>query len=485
MENPRSSRAHDTIKRTHFTLFPSLPHLNSPSQLREMISLKGLLLLLSLPIKLLWVIIRYPFFGGANEKFKNSLINSLKLQIYRFGLSLSVKDAVYVGIMSNYFIINRLLKLLYPGLTKLNNYGKRYDKQSIWLVEAKNRSKSDPIIIYCHGGGYFLETQPSQIESVLSFYHLLDEEKKLKTSILVQEYGLAGKGSLIGSQLYELVATYDKLASEGNDNIVIMGDSAGGNLAVVLLQYLKQQKNPKLPWPRSAVLISPWVKIIPDEHQITPGNSFHENKDRDMIQAHIFTEDRRVDLLGDTNHADLLVSPGNLEYNASDWSDIPTLNGKGYSTFVLVGEHESFRDDVMEWAKHAINSPLVPQKQDSRGSFDSRVHEYKTDGENGAYVDIAVEPWGVHDSVLFFENTIIRKLRKTPHLQLKNLNKVEYFGVIKITEFLNKTLVVGDEAKKLRIVDTTQITKANGKVAENDVQAVAEEVNSVLDGVRA
>ena len=76
-------------------------------------------------------------------------------------------------------------------------------------------------------------------------------------------------------------------------------------------------------------------------------------------------------------------------------------------------------------------------------------------------------------------------MRKTPHLQLKNLNKVEYFGVIKITEFLNKTLVVGDEAKKLRIVDTTQITKANGKVAENDVQAVAEEVNSVLDGVRA
>ncbi|CCG24075.1 hypothetical protein CORT_0E04910 [Candida orthopsilosis Co 90-125] len=450
-----------------------------------MISLKGLLILLSLPIRLLLVIIKYPFFGGANEKFKNSLINSLKLQVLRLGSVLSVKDSLYVGIMSNYFIINKFLKLLYPGLTKLNNYGKRFDKQSIWLVEAENRSKSDPVIIYCHGGGYFLETQPSQIESVLSFYHLLDVEKKKKTSVLVQEYGLAGRGSLIGSQLYELVATYDKLASEGNDNIVLMGDSAGGNLVIVLLQYLRQQKNPKLPWPRSAVLISPWVKIVPDEYQITPGHSFHENKHRDMIQAHIFTEERRVELLGDTNHADLLISPGNLEYNPSDWSDIPTLNGKGYSTFILVGEHESFRDDVLEWAKHAVNSPLVSQKHDSRGSFDSKVHEYKTDGKNEAYVDIAVEPWGVHDSVLFFENTIIRKLKKNPNLQVKSLDKVEYFGVTKIVDFLNKTLVVGEEARKLNTVNTTQTTKANGKAVNDDVKVVVGDVNNVVNGVKA
>ena len=449
MENPRSSRAHDTIKRTHFTLFPSLPHLNSPSQLREMISLKGLLLLLSLPIKLLWVIIRYPFFGGANEKFKNSLINSLKLQIYRFGLSLSVKDALYVGIMSNFFIINRFLKFLYPGLTKLNNYGKRYDKQSIWLVEAKNRSKSDPIIIYCHGGGYFLETHPSQLETVLGLYHLLEDEKKQKTSILILEYGLVGRGNLVGSQLYELVATYDKLASEGNDNIVLMGDSAGGNLSIVLLQYLRQQKNPKLPWPRSTVLISPWVKVIPDDYQLTPGHSFHENKDRDLLQARIFTEDRRVDLLGDINHADLLISPGNLEYNASDWSDIPTLNDGGYSSFIILGEHEVFRDDILEWAKYAVRSPLVSQP-DSNGVFDTKVHEYKTNDENDAYLDIVVEPWGIHDSVLCFENTITGELSKNLQLKVNDLNKAEYFGVIKIVEFLNKTLVVCKDEEKLR-----------------------------------
>ncbi|KAI5967882.1 hypothetical protein CANMA_002650 [Candida margitis] len=450
-----------------------------------MISLQGLLILLSVPIKLLLVIIKYPFFGGANEKFKNSLINSLKLQIFRVGLKLSVKDALYVGIMSNYFIINRLLKTLFPNLTKLNNYGKRFDKQSIWLVEAKNRTKSDPVIIYCHGGGYFLETQPSQIESVLSFYHLLDEEKKKKTSVLIQEYGLVGTGNLVGSQLYEFVATYDKLAAEGNDNIVLMGDSAGGNLAIVFLQYLKQQKDPKLPWPRSSVLISPWVKIVPDLHQDTPGHSYHENEHRDMLQRTVFTDERRIQLLGDTNHADLLISPGNLEYKSSDWSDIPTLNSKGYSTFIVVGEHEVFRDDVLEWAKHAVRSPLVPQKQDSRGTFDSKVHEYKTDGKNDAYVDIAVEPWGIHDSVLFFENTILRKLKKNPHLQVKTLDKEEYFGVIRIVDFLNKTLVVGAEAEKLKILHTTQTTKSNGKAVNDNVKVVVDKASNISDGVKA
>ncbi|KAG5418508.1 hypothetical protein I9W82_004036 [Candida metapsilosis] len=417
-----------------------------------------------MPLRLLWVVVKYPIFGGVNEKFKNSLINSLKMEVFRAALTLPVKDALYAGIMSNHFIINKLLKLQYPGLTKLNNYGKRFDKQSIWLVEAENRSKSDPIIIYSHGGGYFLETQPSQIESLLGFYYLLDEEKRKRTSILVIDYKLVGQGSLIGDQLYEIAATYKKLAAEGNDNFVLMGDSAGGNLSVVLLQYLKQQKDPKLPWPRSTVLISPWMKIVPDEIQRTPGHSFHENESRDMIQTQIFGHERHIELLGNKNAADLLISPGNAEYKLSDWSDIPTFNSKGYSTFVITGEHETLRDDILEWAKYAVKSPLVPQKQDSRGSFNARVHEYKTDGQNGAYVSVVVEPWGVHDSVLFFESDIIGKVKKNPHLQVGTLDKVQYFGVTRIVDFLNKTLVVGEEARRLSTEKTTQATKENGKL---------------------
>lgn len=155
------------------------------------------------------------------------------MEICKFAISLSVQDSSLLALINTNFVINKIVKTFYPSLTKLNNYGKRYDKQSIWLVEAEDRSKSDPIIIFCHGGGYFLETQPQQIESLLTVYYLLDEEKRRKTSILVLEYGLACQGRLIGTQVYELAATYSKLVSEGNDNFVLMGDSCGGNLVIV------------------------------------------------------------------------------------------------------------------------------------------------------------------------------------------------------------------------------------------------------------
>ncbi|KAI5967883.1 hypothetical protein CANMA_002651 [Candida margitis] len=405
-----------------------------------MISLKGLFVIFSLPLRLLWVIIRYPFDGGAKGKYKNSLSKALKLAICRFAISLSVQDSSVLALINTNFVINKIVKTFYPSLTQLNNYGKRYDKQSIWLVEAKDRSSSDPIIIFCHGGGYFLETQPQQIESLLSMYHLLDEEKRKKASILVLEYGLACHGRLIGTQVYELAATYNKLASEGNGNFVLMGDSCGGNLVIVFLQYLQyQQQDLKLPWPRSAVLICPWVKIVPDVNQLTPGHSYYDNEQYDMVQSNFMLDQKRqLALFGNTSYADLFISPGNVEYKYSDWSAIPTLHSRGYSTLVITGEHEVFRDDTLEWAKYALNSPLEPSKQDSGGVFNHQIHEFKTSGADGAYIDVVIEPWGIHESVIFFEHDAIDKLKKEPHLQLKDLDTVEYFGIVKITEFLNK-----------------------------------------------
>ena len=47
---------------------------------------------------------------------------------------------------------------------------------------------------------------------------------------------------------------------------------------------------------------------------------------------------------------------------------------------------------------------------------------------------------GVHDSVLYFENTIISKVKKNPKLKVNSLNSHEYFGFIKLVNFLNNVL---------------------------------------------
>ena len=48
-----------------------------------MISLRALFDLVTLPIKLLLVLLKYPIFGGVNKRYKNDLANSLKVILCR------------------------------------------------------------------------------------------------------------------------------------------------------------------------------------------------------------------------------------------------------------------------------------------------------------------------------------------------------------------------------------------------------------------
>ncbi|CAX41717.1 esterase/lipase, putative [Candida dubliniensis CD36] len=414
-----------------------------------MLSFKGWKILLSIPIKLLSVLLKYPFSGGVNKKFQYDLLNSLKLILYRTALHMPVRESALLSIMSNHFILNILIKTLYPTLTKLPNYGKKYDKQSYWLVKSRDRKPSDPILIFLHGGGYFFETMPCQIESLLSIYHVLDAPKKSNLSILVLDYKLASRGYKIPYQLTQLIETYINLVNDGNTNMMLMGDSAGGNLALTFLQHLRLD-HVNLPYPTSTILISPWVKLAPDAIQNTPGYSYYDNTPVDMIQVDFFRDvEKQNAILGDIEHTELTISPGNCLYRHEDWEDIPSLVEPGHSVFVIVGEHECFRDDVLEWCHFALKSPLISQRDDSKGIFNPKIHEYIRNTDNFAYVEVVVEPWGVHDSVLYFENTIISKVKKNPKLKVNSLNSHEYFGFIKLANFLNNVLPGSSQPKSV------------------------------------
>ena len=53
--------------------------------------------------------------------------------------------------------------------------------------------------------------------------------------------------------------------------LLLMGDSAGGNLAITFTQYLRLSNSSNLPYPKSSILISPWVKLIAETYQNTQG----------------------------------------------------------------------------------------------------------------------------------------------------------------------------------------------------------------------
>lgn len=126
-----------------------------------MISLSGLLTLLGIPIRALILAVKFYTVGLPYRKYSNSLKQCLRLLVFRTALSLSVFDAYYISFMSNDFVINKIVPLFHKSITsKLPGYGTRYDKNSLWLVKQPNREPGDPILIYIHGGAYFLQTQP-------------------------------------------------------------------------------------------------------------------------------------------------------------------------------------------------------------------------------------------------------------------------------------------------------------------------------------
>ena len=153
------------------------------------------------------------------------------------------------------------------------------------LKNPKAPSNSDLTILHLHGGGYF-SSQPAHY---LLFNLRLAEsilEQGLTVSIFALDYSLAPE-HLFPTQLDEATAAYQYLTSEAQipaENIVVVGDSAGGHLALSLLVHLDNMRlssaeNVALEKPGGLVLMSPWLSL---QHEPT---SFTTNKYTDLLSG--------------------------------------------------------------------------------------------------------------------------------------------------------------------------------------------------------
>ena len=131
---------------------------------------------------------------------------------------------------------------------------------------------SEKVVYFLHGGGYIaFSAHPSDLISAIGRGLLQNVEPV--TRVFSLEYRLAvGKPSEpahpFPTQLLDALAGYNYLVNVvgfSPDNIIIAGDSAGGNLAHALTMYLTDYKDTTdlvIPAPPSAViLLSPWVDL--------------------------------------------------------------------------------------------------------------------------------------------------------------------------------------------------------------------------------
>lgn len=176
------------------------------------------------------------------------------------------------------------------------------------------------VILYCHGGGYTC--------GGLNFARVLAAKLALSTGldVLSFAYRLAPENPYPAA-IEDAICVYDYLMylGYGSSDVIIAGDSAGGNLALEIGLHLKAQRR-RLP--AGYVLFSPWTDMRME------GNSYNTYADKDPLLTKEYIQAVRGAYGGP--HAD---------YSMAEFS--PLLGDlEGFPpTLVQVGSNEILRSD--------------------------------------------------------------------------------------------------------------------------------------------
>lgn len=194
-----------------------------------------------------------------------------------------------------------------------------------WALGLRPKAVQDgPTLLYFHGGGYVFGS-PRTISKMIS--HLA---KKAGCAAVLPEYPLAPEHPFPAAVDYGLAA-YHALLAEGVDpaQLIIGGDSAGGNLALsVLAQLIKA----KAPLPAGVFALSPVTDFG------FTGASITENDPTEVILPPSRIKDMTDAYLAGHKPDDPRISP-----LCADFTGAPPV-------WLAVSDSEILRDDTLRMA---------------------------------------------------------------------------------------------------------------------------------------
>lgn len=197
--------------------------------------------------------------------------------------------------------------------------------QGEWLSVNRAHMKKY-IILYCHGGGY---STGSRI-----YARTLTSKLAMSTSmdVLSFDYRLAPEHPYPAATEDAMkVWNFLMLLGYGARDVILAGDSAGGNLALSLTLKLKAEKRLM---PRGLILMSPWTDL-------TSSGKSHETKAQiDPVLHAGYLEEMISNYAPDQDLSNPYISP-----LFGDYAGFPP-------TYIQVGENEVLLDDsVMLYRK--------------------------------------------------------------------------------------------------------------------------------------
>ena len=140
-----------------------------------------------------------------------------------------------------------------------------FSGKTVWTIQSKailgalGDSSTAPVLLYFHGGAF--------LEGVTKRHWLFLNKlaQAWSGTIVFPDYPLAPEHGYRDIQNFALALCHNVVAQYPNSNIIVMGDSAGGGLALSIALQLREQ-GAKLP--QALVLYSPWLDLSMNNPQL-------------------------------------------------------------------------------------------------------------------------------------------------------------------------------------------------------------------------
>jgi monoterpene epsilon-lactone hydrolase len=215
-----------------------------------------------------------------------------------------------------------------------------------WI--AARNAQAGKAILYFHGGGFRLGSVSSHRELIARI------AEASGCRVLAINYRLAPEHRF-PAPLEDAVAAYRWLLDQGlgAEDVVLAGDSAGGNLVLAAMLSLRQ-RGARLP--AAALLMSPWTDLA------ATGASYISRADADPIhQRPMVTALAKNYLGGDGDPRDPMASPLYAEL-----AGLPPL-------LIQVGDRETVLDDSVMFAEKARAAGVDVELQ----VWDGMIHVFQ------------------------------------------------------------------------------------------------------------
>ena len=195
---------------------------------------------------------------------------------------------------------------------------------ALWAVP--KGCAQDRVLLCAHGGGYVTGSMYTHRKC---YGHVA---KAVGCRALIVHYGRAPE-NLHPGPVNDMATAYgwllDQRISPGH--IALVGDSAGGSLAITTILRARQQG---LPMPAATMPLSPWLDMDAN------GATFETNKDRDVLVAREIIQGMSATFLGESgNRQDPLANPLH-----ADLRGLPPV-------YIQVGGYETLLSDSHDLAE--------------------------------------------------------------------------------------------------------------------------------------